>query len=115
MQADWDPVLSPGSGSHLLGDHGQVTSPLWACALATFLIALLQARIKGGDAMLLLAVTETPSVVIALSGVMRRHGLCSHSSVVGEAVSYGNGSFGLRGVDIRCYGSQGSQGDLWPS
>lgn len=50
--------------------------------------------------MLLLAVTETPSVVIALSGVMRRHGLCSHSSVVREAVSYGNGSFGLQGVDI---------------
>lgn len=59
--------------------------------------------------MLLLAVTETPSVAIALC-FMRRHGLCSHSSMVGEAVSYGNGSFGLRGVDIRCYGCTGESG-----
>ena len=60
--------------------------------------------------MFLLAVTETPGVVIVLSGVLGRHGSCSRGSVVREVISYGNGRFGLGGVDIRCCGRTGEPG-----
>lgn len=54
--------------------------------------------------MLLLAVTETVSVVV-LSRVMGSHGPCFVAAVVREAISYGKGSFGpgrLGGAYIRC-------------